>query len=517
MAKWICDGQPKNGKSYPNCAGPHEPYENYGPDCVQCGLPQEAMQRSRGKTGTGGKLPPWLLPGAIAAGVIAVIGGLGWFWLRPQPDSSPVTDNSPVTTPTPTIDPQIANLVSTGEKILLDSTTAKNAGATAYGQQNWSEAIAQYQQAVQENPNDPESKIYLNNAQAAQQGNPLAIAAVVPVATDANAAKEILRGIAQYQDEYNQGNPPRLLQVNVVNQNAANRGLASSLAQSLIDRPEILGIIGYGADASTRLAMQTYESAKLAVLSPVNTQVDGNSLKLISINQSTDKLVEEYLDSVAKTLMLYAKTQQSNPQVAIFYNSDSDYSNNLKQSILTVLPDINGQGIAEFDVSDSNYNTQTAVEEAKAAGATVLVVALSKDKVPVAIEIAEANQQSLLLLGGDEMYNPDILVQGQDQISGMVLAVPWSSQAGDTFAQEALQLWKGKVSWRTKTAYDATQVMTEVITQNPSRNDIYQNLQQGIEIDGSKINFSIFNEVPLVQATPGNHGPQGSTHGFTAL
>ncbi|MBO3458269.1 phosphate ABC transporter substrate-binding protein [Aetokthonos hydrillicola Thurmond2011] len=46
MAKtWECDGVPKDGKSYAN-QNPkqkHEPYENFGADCVICSLPKEAM------------------------------------------------------------------------------------------------------------------------------------------------------------------------------------------------------------------------------------------------------------------------------------------------------------------------------------------------------------------------------------------------------------------------------------------------------------------------------------------
>lgn len=520
MKPWICDGQAKDGKSYPNTSGAHEPYENYGPDCAVCGLPQESLN------------PPssqqrWLIPAAIGVVLVAALGIMAWLLLKPEPNSTApqITDGASPTTSTENstkeaVNPEIVNLISSGERILLDNNSLKASGAQAFQQNNWNEAIAKYQEAVNENQNDPESKIYLNNAQAKLQGNTIAIAAVVPIGSDVNASKEILRGIAQYQSEYNQNNNSKPLKVIIANQNAGNPGLASSLAQALVDRNEVLAIIGYGADGGSRIAMQTYESSQLAVVSPINTQVDGNNLKLISINQSQDKLVEDYLDSVAKTLLEYSQSQKGTPKVAIFHNSNSDYSNNLKQSILNVLPQVNGQVISEIDVTKNSENLETAINNANQNGANTIVVALSKDRVPTAIQIAEINQQlgnPLIIVGSDEMYNPDILVQGQDKINGIVLAVPWSSQPGDTFAQEALKLWKGKVSWRTKTAYDATNIIVSVISNNPNRLDTYQSLQQGIQVNGDTVNFSIFNEVPLVKATPGNHGPQGSTHGFSAL
>lgn len=45
---WECDGNPKNGKAFPNSSGAHPPHENFGPDCVICGLPKEAMQKGTG-------------------------------------------------------------------------------------------------------------------------------------------------------------------------------------------------------------------------------------------------------------------------------------------------------------------------------------------------------------------------------------------------------------------------------------------------------------------------------------
>ena len=525
---WTCDGEPKNKQNYPNASGPHEPHENYGDACVVCGLPREAMNKSAQPTETrvinpdGKKTTNWLIPGAIAV-IVLIIGGIGWLLLKPKPTpvgeetQQPIETQQPSTTPQPVTNPGIANLISNGDKILLEASPEKSAGAAAMSQQNWSEAIAQYEQAVKNNPNDPESQIYLNNAKARQQGTPLTIATVVPIATSPDSAKEILRGIAQYQSEFNQNQSGRLLEIIVVDQNPSDRSIASPLAQTLIDNPEVLAVLGYGADLSSKLAMQTYESSQLAVLSPVNTKIDGTNLKLISINQAEDKLVEDYLKSVAQTLLGYAQKEKTSPKVVIFYNSSSDYSNNLKDALTDTLPQVNGSLIEAIDIDNPGFDASQAINQASQNQANTLILALSKDRITEAISIAASNQNKMLLLGGDEMYNPEILVQGQDKINNLVLAVPWSSQPGDTFAQEALQLWKGRVSWRTKTAYDATKILTGVVSQNPNRSDIYQSLQQGITLQDGAINLSIFGEVPLVEATKGDHGPPGSTHGFSAL
>lgn len=85
MSSWQCDGIPKNGKTYDGLGGEHNPVENYGPDCEDCGLPKEAMLAGKGKQknsggGSGGKTPV----AAIAVSAVALIlaGGGGYWWTQ---------------------------------------------------------------------------------------------------------------------------------------------------------------------------------------------------------------------------------------------------------------------------------------------------------------------------------------------------------------------------------------------------------------------------------------------------
>jgi phosphate transport system substrate-binding protein len=83
---WTCDGEPRDGKSYPHCSGSHEPYENYGPDCVMCGLPREAIIPNKGE----GK-PDITAIAVGAALVVALLGTLVYLiWPKPQPQTQSV-------------------------------------------------------------------------------------------------------------------------------------------------------------------------------------------------------------------------------------------------------------------------------------------------------------------------------------------------------------------------------------------------------------------------------------------
>ncbi len=68
---------------------------------------------------------------------------------------------------------------------------------------NYNTAIANLEASLQASPNDPEALIYLNNARIGNQKS-YTIAAAVPIGSDVNAALEILRGVAQAQNELNQ-------------------------------------------------------------------------------------------------------------------------------------------------------------------------------------------------------------------------------------------------------------------------------------------------------------------------
>lgn len=101
MNPWICDGIPKDGKTY-SSSGAHEPFENYGPDCAMCGLPKEAM--GGGGSGGGGGLNKVAIAGAAAV-VVAVVGIVASLLFKPQPQISQIP--SPTSTSTPTSTPTL--------------------------------------------------------------------------------------------------------------------------------------------------------------------------------------------------------------------------------------------------------------------------------------------------------------------------------------------------------------------------------------------------------------------------
>jgi phosphate transport system substrate-binding protein len=80
MASWTCRGIAKNGQQHPNQnpTEPHEPYENFGSDCVICRLTREQVE------GGSTKPPVNAIKAAAAAGILAALGFGAYKLLGPQ-------------------------------------------------------------------------------------------------------------------------------------------------------------------------------------------------------------------------------------------------------------------------------------------------------------------------------------------------------------------------------------------------------------------------------------------------
>jgi len=536
---WTCDGVPKHNPEKYNGTGPHQPCDNDGSICMMCGLPQEAMVPPRnGGSGNGLPIKPILM--ALAGVLFLGGGGFGLYKALSggkTPDSSVTAADATSTSTTATaVSPGdlisskavSAALISQGEKILLTGGKAdaeKQAGAAAFVGKNWDEAIAKYEAATKTDPNDPETKIYFNNATAQKTGNPLTIAVVVPIGASADAAKEVLRGAALYQDQFNKSPtvPGRLLEIVIVNDEI---GKTVSIAQDLVNSPSVLGVLGHGIDSSSQDAIKTYETAGLAAISPVSSSVTIDSsnkatLKLTKVLEKTDEMLKTYLQKLGETVANYANKTHSPAAIAIFYNSDSVYSKQLKELLVVEVPKASGKIVKEVDIkAGATFDAKSAVADASKAGANVVFMAMSKDQVEQAIAIAIANKDTsppLALMGGSELYNPTTLIKGGDTIKDLVLAVPWRWEKDDPFSKQASEIWKGRVSWRTATAFDATQALAAATSSNPTRDGTVKFLTAGTLISGTAKEFDLFKEIPLVKAVEGKDGPPGSKYQFDAV
>ncbi|MFQ3615304.1 MAG: ABC transporter substrate-binding protein [Cyanobacteriota bacterium] len=357
---------------------------------------------------------------------------------------------------------RVSDRLSTGERLLFPegASPQKQAALQALANRDYQGAIADLEASLQANRNDPEALIYLNNARIGNQ-NSYTIAVAVPAAASTNSALEILRGVAQAQDEVNRaggidGVPVKVMIVDDDN----SPDVTPQVADALVKDRSVLGVIGHFGSDATLAAAPVYEAGRLAMISPTST-----SVQLSGVGQYIFRTVpsDRFTAAALSRHMLERLRLQ---RAAVFYNSQSAYSTSLKNEFTTAVFSDGGQVVSEFDLSASGFDSVASFDQATQQGAEVLVLAANTATLDPALQVVAINRRRLPILGGDSLYNPRVLQVGGESAVGMVVAVPWILLADPNapFVRSSRQYWGGDVNWRTAMSYDAAIALLNAIS-----------------------------------------------------
>jgi branched-chain amino acid transport system substrate-binding protein len=233
----------------------------------------------------------------------------------------------------------IGQRLSAGQKLLIpeQATTTKQTAVQAIASGNYNAAISDLQASLNTNRNDPEALIYLNNARIGDRKS-YTIAAAVPIGGDINAAREIMRGVAQVQNEINQsggisGTPLKVVIANDDN----NPEIASQIASAIANNSEVLGVIGHFSSDATLAASKIYQQKQLVAISPTST-----SVQLSGVGNNIFRTVPSDRFA-ANALSRYMVGKLQKQKAAVFFNSASNYSKSLKSEFTTALYGDGGQ------------------------------------------------------------------------------------------------------------------------------------------------------------------------------
>ena len=406
---------------------------------------------------------------------LALLGGGYWLvrsnGLLGNESPTPSTTHNPQGGPAPSL--------SSGEQVLLADSPDKLAAAAAGQAGDPTQAIALLRKSLQQRPNDPEALIYLNNW-LAREAPQRTIAVVVPAANLPDVAKELLRGVAQAQAQWNQGDrersgpkPAWRLRV-VIADDSNNPVTAKAVAETLAADPRVLGVVGHFSSTTSLAAAGVYQRAGLPMISPSSTAVTLSGLgDAVLRTVPSDRQAGQALAMVARQQLKLAR-------VSVFYNPKSAYSQSLKTEFVQQFM-ADGQGQVQLQEMGSDpIDAQRAIGQAQSfkteglvlfgerqsQGSEGLVLLGDRSTLPSALAIVEANQGRLPVLGGDSIYSLDLLKLGASA-QGTILAIPWHSDLPQSldFAKAMRRRWGGDVNWRTAMAYDAAQALIQAIDQ----------------------------------------------------
>ena len=175
---------------------------------------------------------------------VGIVGGGAWWFINQNSGNK-----NHIATPNQNNEQNLSSIterISFGEKTLIpsDITPQKKEGIQAIANQDYTKAAANLSSSLNLKRNDPEALIYLNNARIGS-GKNYTIVASLPVGTDPNGALEVLRGIAQAQNEVNtSGGIKKVpLKVGIANDDD-NPAISKQIASSLVKNQQVLGVVG---------------------------------------------------------------------------------------------------------------------------------------------------------------------------------------------------------------------------------------------------------------------------------
>lgn len=392
--------------------------------------------------------------------------GFGGYWLlyHHPPIGGPIgglTDG-----PKPPSPPQ--NLINTGERVLISEklTVEKQSGVEAFAKGNWNEAIAKFQASLLQNPNDPEARIYLNNAKIGNS-KALKIAVSVPIGSTINIAQEILRGAAQAQDEVNNSGGISGIPIKLVIADDQNEpAIAAQVAREFTKDGTIIAVMGHNFSKAANAAAEIYQKEGLVAVFPTSGNVADN--KYIFRLASTSR-------SEANALAKYAKAKNLG-KIAICADSSDRSSIAIKNEFTDIFRNNGGQiANTNCDFAANDFDPQLIMKQIVEEGANGILLRPRIDKIEDATRIAQANQRGLQLMGTSIMYTQKTLDVKQ-AANGMVVSSIWhpDSNPRNPFAKNAEKRWNGPINWRTATSYDSMQVIIAGLKQSFTRDGLQQ-------------------------------------------
>ena len=365
-------------------------------------------------------------------------------------------------------------IITSGDSRLFVGTTNRRLqdGIKNFAQKKFEEGEKDFENAQNSARYDPIPLIYYNNAKALSRGAPYKLAVVVPVDAHEEIARNMLRGVASAQDEFNsqrENSKTPLLEIIIAN-DKNNEEIAKKIAKGLI-KEDVLGIIGHRSSGSSLAALPIYEEKGMAMISPTSgsTNLDKDNNVFFRAVASNQEFAEDFYE--------YAKDkcfkENKDNKVWLIYDSEAEYSKNLKEEfdeyreksnlLFDELP-LKDLPKDEKELKDSikgkiNDKVRCVIlmPSTKTASDTItFVYAHSQLKLP--------KEKKMQFLSGSALHNDETLKKdGSSFGEDLKVVVPMPLLEDKTILNAIENRWKKNINWRTYTSYQASLYFIEGI------------------------------------------------------
>lgn len=389
---------------------------------------------------------------------------------------------------------------SSGEN-LLDRTIKnehKLAGIKAFSKGDFDRAKIAFTESLTQQPNDPETRIYLSNLNLVQPQNKVRIVVSVPLNTSPFVAREILRGVAQRQYEYNQNRTNQMpgLEI-IIGSDDNNEKITKNLAPRWAQNPNIVAVVGHNAGNASLPASKIYEEAKMPMISPTTYVTDSQDAKYTFRMQPNTF-------PVAQLLAQYANQNFVGQTMAGCVDSESHDNRSFEGNLKGIMSKGQVKYLPDLCTIANNINPDEEIQALQRKGVKVIVIAPFVNELDRSAAVARAARRAgIKVLGTPSFYNQETL--NKPMMAGIIFPVSWMphlpksqltsflpetirTSENAQFYQRALSLWKiptlryePSITWRTAMAYDSTGVITNMLSASNTidRTTITNQLQSG--------------------------------------
>jgi serine/threonine protein kinase len=399
----------------------------------------------------------------------------------------------------PACSQEIKDNISCGEEVLDPHSqgSIRKTATELLASGNYQAAFEYFQDSWQYERREAETLIYMNNALLeALKVDYYTIAVAVPLTSSQGSnlnnsylGQDFLRGIAQAQTEVNLN----LIKANkkiketlpgqnflnlenidrpqkkgikiVVIDDGNNANQAQKIAQSIIDKPKILGVVGHAASEMTLSTVDIYKQKQLALVSPgtntkeITLHVRPNFFRVVYNNLQEAEVLVDYLE----------KVNLQDKKLALFYNPGSEYSNYLSIEIREQLKQKNLKLVKGFNLADPKFSSEIALKETQKLGANILVLLPDgqvTNSLAQAKKVIASDNGSSIIVGGNTLANQSIeKIDSRQSLLKLVATSPWHPLVSynQKFSENTQQLWGESINGRTALGYDATLALIKAI------------------------------------------------------
>jgi branched-chain amino acid transport system substrate-binding protein len=360
-------------------------------------------------------------------------------------------------------------------------TDYKTAGINAFAKGEFDRAEQHFSASLRQEANDPETLIYLNNTKIKDTQNKIRIVVSIPFKTSPYVAREILRGVAQQQNEYNQtiqGRQP-FLEI-LIGSDDNDKIKAKNLASHWINDEKILAVIGHNAGNASIPASEIYETARLPMISPTTY------VPLSADNRDYTFRMQPNTFPISQILFNYVSRKFARQTMAGCVDRESQDNKEFEKNLKDLAKNSSITYLENLCTIDNGSSAEDKIATLKKRGVSVIVIAPFVNELDRSLKIARAARDAnIKILGTPSFYTQAIL--GELAMSEIVFPVSWMphqpesklsqllpvtirTQESRQYYQRALKLWNiptvryhPSITWRTAMSYDTTGLLTQII------------------------------------------------------